>query len=141
MDMFLKSQFKYCPVVWMFYSHSLNNKINKLHERCLRITYNDKNSNFEELFVKDNFLSIHHRNIQMLAIEICKFANGISPEIMSKIFKLREIINHYNLRHLLQFTVLPVLCVDNGTDSAQYLGPKIWDMIPSKIKNLGSCSL
>ena len=100
MDMFLKSQFKYCPVVWMLYSHSLNNKINKLHERCLRITYNDKNSNFEEPFVKDNFLSIHHRNIQMLAIEICKFANGISPEIMSKIFKLREIINH-NLRHLL----------------------------------------
>ena len=59
----------------------------------------------------------------MLAIEIYKFANGISPEIMNEIFKLRVIINHYNLRHLSQFTVLPVLCVCNGIESARYLGP------------------
>ena len=31
---FFKVQFDYCPVVWMFHSRSLNNKINRLHERC-----------------------------------------------------------------------------------------------------------
>ena len=41
------------------------NKINKLHERGLRIIYNDKKSNFEELLGKDNSVSIHHRNLRM----------------------------------------------------------------------------
>ena len=44
-----KAQFNYCPLVWVFYSRSLNNKINRLHKCCLRINYNDKRSNFGEL--------------------------------------------------------------------------------------------
>ena len=42
-----KAQFNYCPVIWMFHSRSLNNKINRLHERCLRIIYNDEHSNLQ----------------------------------------------------------------------------------------------
>ena len=49
MNAFLKAQFNYCPAVWMFHNRSLSNKINRLHEQRLRITYNDKDSNFEEL--------------------------------------------------------------------------------------------
>ena len=54
LNAFFKAQFNYCPVVWMFHSRSLNNKINRLHERCLRIIYNDKHSNFDVLLEKDN---------------------------------------------------------------------------------------
>ena len=36
---FVESQFGYCPLVWMFHSRRLNLKINKLHERALRIVY------------------------------------------------------------------------------------------------------
>ena len=39
MKTFIKSQFNYCPLVWMFHNRTLNNKINKLHERALRIVY------------------------------------------------------------------------------------------------------
>ena len=46
---FFKSHFNYCPNIWMFHSCTLNNKVNRLHERCLRIIYNNKISNFEEL--------------------------------------------------------------------------------------------
>ena len=35
MNTFFKSQFNYCPLVWMCCNRSLNNKINRLHERCL----------------------------------------------------------------------------------------------------------
>ena len=49
MNAFLKSQFNYCPAIWIFHSRALQNKINRLHEICLRIIYNDKLSNFEEL--------------------------------------------------------------------------------------------
>ena len=42
MNAFFISQFSYCPLVWMFHSRTDNIKINRLHERCLRIVYNDK---------------------------------------------------------------------------------------------------
>ena len=35
MNAFFTSQFSYCPLTWMFQSRKLNNKINRLHERCL----------------------------------------------------------------------------------------------------------
>ena len=72
MNAFFKAQFNYCPIIWMFHSRCLNNKINRLHERCLRMIYNDKISNFEELLNKDNSVSIHHNNMEALAIECTK---------------------------------------------------------------------
>ena len=41
MKAFVSSQFAYCPLIWMFHSRQINHKINKLHERALRIVYND----------------------------------------------------------------------------------------------------
>ena len=38
---FIESQFGHCPLIWMFHSRGVNNKINHLHERSLRIVYND----------------------------------------------------------------------------------------------------
>ena len=49
---FIESQFKYCPLVWMFHGRQTNDKINKLHERALRIVYYDTITSFEELLVK-----------------------------------------------------------------------------------------
>ena len=46
MRAFVTSQFQYCPLVWMFHSRKMNNKINRLHERALRITYKDFFSSF-----------------------------------------------------------------------------------------------
>ena len=46
---FFESQFKYCPLIWMFCSREASNKINKLHERALRIVYQDDILNFEKL--------------------------------------------------------------------------------------------
>lgn len=137
MNAFFYSQFNYCPVIWMFHSCILNNKINRLHERCLRIVYNDKQSSFEELLNKDSSVSIHHRNIQSLAIEMYKVASGISPELLNEVFQLRG-ENHYNLRHTSQFIIPPVNTVFNGSESAFYLGPKILELIPSEVKQIGS---
>ena len=68
----------------------MNNKINRLQERSLRIVYSDQNSTFEELLERDKIFSIHHKNIQNLAIEIYKFVNGLYPEIMESVFHLKE---------------------------------------------------
>ena len=73
----------------MFHSRTVNNKINSIHERASRITYNDRKSSFEELLRKDNTVSIHHKKLQLLATEIFKIKNNMAPEILSEIFQNR----------------------------------------------------
>ena len=90
MNAFFISQFSYCPPVWMCHSRTNNSKINRLHERCLRIVYNDKQSSFNELLEKDGSVSIHMRNIQILATERHKLINNLSPTNMNRVFKLNS---------------------------------------------------
>ena len=66
MKSFVASQFSYCPLIWMFQSRRLHNKMNSIHERALSITYQDNTPTFQELLNKDNSVSIHHRNGQVL---------------------------------------------------------------------------
>ena len=61
--------------------YNLNNKVNKLHERCLCIIHNDSTCSFTVLLEIDNLVSVHHRNIQVLATELYKFVNGLSPKL------------------------------------------------------------
>ena len=63
MKTFTESQLNYCPLVWMIHSRTINNKINRLHERALRIVYSDFKLSFEGLLMKDNSFSIHEKNI------------------------------------------------------------------------------
>ena len=69
---FIISQFNYCPIVWMCHGRGLNNKINNIHERALRIVYQDKKSSFETLLKRDKSTSIHVKNLQHLATELLK---------------------------------------------------------------------
>ena len=99
-----------------------------LNERCLRIIYNDKQS----FFTEDNSVSIH---IQRIAIEMFRFYNGLSPPLMNNIFKLRA-ENPYNLIQVSEFSWPMVKSVYHGTESISYLGPKIWNILPEKLKKI-----
>ena len=74
------------PLIWMFHSRAINNKINRLHERALRIVITDFKSSFEGLLTKEKSLSIRERNIQTLALEINKFLTGLSPNFLNNVF-------------------------------------------------------
>ena len=87
MRTFIQSQFNYCPLVWMFHNRTLNSKINRLHERALRIVYKNDELNFNELLELDNSMTVHHRNLQILAIEMYKVKNKISPLPFREIFQ------------------------------------------------------
>ena len=71
-NVFFTSQFNYCPLTWMFHCRKLNNKINGLYERCLRLIYSGRISSHEELLDKDNSVPIRQKNLQKLAIEMFK---------------------------------------------------------------------
>ena len=96
MKSFITSQFAYCPLIWMFHSRPLNNKIKSINEKSLRITYQDHISTFQELLNKNNSISIYHRNLEVLVTEMFKIHRGLSPGILREIFVLK--INLYNLR-------------------------------------------
>ena len=96
MKAFINSHFGYCPLVWMFHSRKLNNRINNIHERALRLVYNDYTSSFQNLLDKDDSVSIHIRNIHTLAIELFKVANFMSPEIMKHILPMRQSIRYHS---------------------------------------------
>ena len=81
----------------MFHSRRIiSHKINKLHERALRIVYEDHFSSLEELS-KDKFVTVHQRNLQKLNTEMYKILNGLSPDIMQDIFEIKS--NCYNTRN------------------------------------------
>ena len=77
----------------MLYSRKNNDKIKHLQERYLRLNYSDKKSSYENLLEKDNSISIDHKNIQVLAIEMLKVKQKLCPEITGNIFMEGKTIN------------------------------------------------
>ena len=127
-----ESQFRYCSLTCMFHSRKSNNKINLLHERALRMIYNDQISLFQEFLGKDNSFTVHHFNIQSLAIEMFKVINNIAATIIDDLFTT---YHSYNRCSKSKFVVTNVRTVHNGKNSRQYYGPLFWNMIPGHIKD------
>ena len=120
MKAFIESQFNYCPLIWMFHSRTLNNKINRIHERVLRTVYSDYNSSFNELLDKDGSFTIHQRNVQGLATEIYKYLHGLSPAILNEVFKVNETIP-YDLRMRNELYARNPKTVRYGTETISFL--------------------
>ena len=132
MKAFITSQFSYCPLIWMFHSRNLNNKINRIHERALRLIYRN-NLSFSELLDLENSVTVHQKNLQVLVIENYKVKNGVAPGIMKDIFKLQN--PSYNLRSCCNhFRRENIKNAHYGLQSVRYLGPKIWELVPNNIK-------
>ena len=87
MKLFITSHFGHCSMIWMFHGRQLNDKINSIHEKSLRITYYDSKWTFEESLDKENSASIRHRNLHVLATEMFKMKNITAPELLNEDFQ------------------------------------------------------
>ena len=133
MNAFIESQFSYCPLVWMFCSRTMDTKINRIHERALRLVYQDYESTFEELLDKDKALCFHHRNIHQVAIEMYKVKYDLSPPFMKDIFS--EITR--DTRSGTSFVRPNVNSAKWGDRSLRSFGPIVWNsMLPDELKNI-----
>ena len=130
MEFFFTSQFKY----WMCHSRTMNDKITRLHERCLCIVYSDKKSSFEKFLEKDGPVTIHTGKLRTLATEIFRICKNLSPAIIADLFHVRQ--NDYNLRHDSCFGIPKVNSAYHGTEGLSNLGPRIWNLVPNKVKQL-----
>ena len=133
MNSFITSQFSYCPLIWMFcYSRKLNKRINHIHERGLRMVYQDYTSSFGDLLIKDGSVCIHHRNIQLVAVEMFKVKHGLCPKILKYLFQ-------FNTNPEVEKTFL-IPNVNNeymGKLSLRWFGPVVWEiMLPESYKHI-----
>ena len=94
----VKSQFSYCPLVWMLCSRNADSLVNEIQERSLRLITNDKNSTLEHLLLASNEITTHQRNLQVLMVEVFKIINDFAPPIMEDFFLFPE--NTHNMRNI-----------------------------------------
>ena len=130
---FIKSQFTHCPLIWMFCTKRFLRRINNIHERSLRLIQQNYRSEFERLLENANEKLVHQKCIQLLLIEVYKYLNGLSPDIMNTIFKLRQ--NTYNLRNLHAFESQNPRTKKFCLDSIAYRASQLWKNVPEEIRN------
>ena len=115
---FTKLQSTYCPLIWMFCTKHSIGRISSTQERCLRLIQQNCTSNFEVLLENANEKPVHQKCMEFLLIEVYKYLNGLSRDIMSDIFKLRE--NSYNLKNFHIFKSQNSRIKEFGLDSIAY---------------------
>ena len=127
----IKSQFNYCPLVWMFCSRQSN----KVHERGLRLTYRDETKDFQQILREQNETTIHQRNLQVLMTEVYKIVNTIAPPIMNSLFQFRYNTNNIKFKEIYTENRKTVRY---GTETVTYRAPFLWANLHMKYKNARS---
>ena len=140
MKTFIESHFGYCPLVLMFHSRTLNNKINHFHERALRIVYRNYVCSCKGLLTMDQLFTIPQITIQSLAIELFKLKQNISTHMMSNIFQMKDNLI-FNLRSQTEFLRSSANSCQYGLNSLRVCSSKVWSMVPNKIKNSATLNI
>ena len=66
-----------------------------------------------------------------------KASKGLFPPIVTELFgKKNE--HRYKLRYNSQFTIHAMNSVDHETESVSFLDPKIWNLLPDRLKEIDS---
>ena len=91
-------------------------------------------SDFEVLLENENEKQVHQKCIELFMIDVYKYLNGLSPEIMNDIFKLRK--NTHSLRnfHIFQ-SQNQKRTKEFGLGSIAYRASQLWENVPEETLN------
>ena len=115
----------YCPLAWHFCPKSSQNKIEKIHYRCLKMLTNDYHSNYKALLELTGKPTMETRRIRVLATEIFKTLNNLNPSFMKDIFHFSP----YNTHKKHDIFVHSRNTSTYGDKSLRVLGPHTWGMV------------
>ena len=129
MKAFITSRFYYCLLFQMFHIRNTENRVNKSHERALKLVYDGRiYLRLDELLAKDKWVSIHQTNIQFPSSETFKVKNWVSTRLTQSIFQFVK--KPYNLRNNSELLRKRNWTVFYGTESLPSLATQIRKMIP-----------
>ena len=87
MKAFITSHLSYCPLVWMFHSRTMNNRINTLYEKALKLIYTNKLSlSLYHLLKEDKSVKMHQKSLEIHATEIYKVKNDLRLKLWQVFF-------------------------------------------------------
>ena len=126
MSSLLVSQLSYCPLIWIFHSQAIEHRINRIHERILRlICPNQHQLTFKELLEKTR-PSAYTREIYKI--------NKISPEVVNPLCGFTN--QNYSLTNASILKRKRYLTVYYESESLASLAPKIWELVPDSIREV-----
>ena len=133
---FIKRQFNYAPLIWIFAAKTLINKIRKIHHRTLQVVYDDFNKLYDELLELNNDLSIHQRHLRYLASAVFKSIIHLNPQFMLSYFEEKPM--PYNLRDGSKLVLPKTKSSRFGIHSLRFRGSLLWNNLPVSVKNCQS---
>ena len=91
---FINSQFNCASIIWMFCQDYL--KIEKIQYKALKIVYTS-NESYKKLLSHNNEVSIHQKQLRILATEVFKSLADMNPDFMKSYFTIKEIPSAYEM--------------------------------------------
>lgn len=91
-NFFIKSQFTYFPVIWMFWSSTLNNFLNHIDQQALGVVHNNSNSSFYDSsfhqMSKEKILN--QKGLEHIVEKIYTFLKELLPAIINDLLSFWE---------------------------------------------------
>ena len=135
-DVYILSNYRYCPLVLTFYRKCSNNLIMKTHYQCLRATYNTQIKTYRDLLHINGKIDIHTQSIQISMTEIYECLTIISPSFTWDYYNKK--VNHYNLRQKHLSKLNNCRTKTYGLNTAVSKGPIIWNNLLNHVKKAKS---
>ena len=129
---FIASNFSYCPLAWHFCSVTSTNKLEKVQERALRFINNDFTSSLSELLKLTNTQPLHVRRLKLMACEVYKIVNDLSPQYISDLVNIK--VSPYDFRGEKKADIPRVKSTRYGLRSFRSEAPRIWNRLPNNFR-------
>ena len=129
---FIMSNFNYCPLVWHFCSQVNNQKLEKIQERALRILFADYNSSYTELLGRAGTTTLLIQRLHLIALTVFKSLHGLNPPCLNDMFTPKQV--PYRMRDSSLLEQSRCRTTTFGLRSISYIGAKLWNDLPSYLK-------
>ena len=129
---FITSNFSYCPLVWHFCGQVNNQKLEKIQERALRILFADYNSSYTELLGRAGTTTLLIQRLRLIALTVFKSLHGLNPPCLNDMFTPKQV--PYRMRDSSLLEQSRCRTTTFGFRSISYIGAKLWNDLPSYLK-------
>ena len=133
---YINSIFNYCSPIYMFISKANEGKLDKTNKRALRFVTNKFQKSYEEICKEECKLNIKRRYVKAIAITMFKVNRNSAPSYITELFKRQQ--TPYDMRDNEKLMLPSFNTVHFGKNSIKYYGAKLWNIIPTEIRNSSS---